>query len=213
MYLVNKIGKKSKQGFTLVELVLSLGIFGIVTVIMSGIVINLAGIAYFLDRRNDFLVELESAVSVIRNEMRNAQKIGLCPSSNYSVGSNILTQGVYLVKNVVGTNSTPLAYAIYVDDQSSLVLALLQGNPEQTQQQCVLNAVVTPQKLTSQNIKVQNFQVRFSQDQKSENTVLYMLFEACDDDSIPNKIFTCRSSNDNNAKPYRYVFSMSTRNY
>lgn len=213
MYLVNKASKKSERGFTLVELVISLGIFGIVTVIMSGTVINLASIAYFLDRRNDFLAEIESAVSVIRNEMRNAQKIGLCPSNSSSFGSNILRQGVYLVKRTVANNSTPLAYAIYLDNQSSLVLSLLQGDPEQTQQQCILNTASTPQKLTSQNMKVQNFQVRFSQDQKQENTVLYMLFEACDADSIPNQIFYCSGSNSNDVKPYRYVFSISTRNY
>jgi prepilin-type N-terminal cleavage/methylation domain-containing protein len=212
MCVVNQCRKKSKKGLSLIELVISLGVFGIVTVVMSGTVVNLASLAHFLDRRNDFLVEVESAVGVIRNDIRNARKVGVCNANNNPyVGPNILTQGIYIVRRDGGNNPTPITSAIHIDNQSRLVLARLQGNPEQTQNQCVLNTSSNPQYLVSQNIKVQNLDARISQDQKGENSVIYILFEACDADDVVNKIFTCRSPNGSPAKPFRYIFAISTR--
>jgi prepilin-type N-terminal cleavage/methylation domain-containing protein len=207
----NKIKNKKQKGFTLIEVLISLLIFGIIAVVVSSIVINMISVAIYTDRRNDILTEINNSVANIRNEMRNASIINTCPSGNNPTNPN---QSLFIVKKdgVPGEGSVR---RLHVNTNGRLAWIELSqypgGAPGQTN--CVDASGAQPQFLSSQSVRVQNLQTRVVLQPIGGQSayLIYITFLICDLNENP--VFDCRTPNNANSfTPYRYLFAVSTRN-
>lgn len=197
--------KPNTAGYTLIEVLVSIAVFGIISVVMTGIVISMGSLSLTVDRRTDFLSELEGTATILKNEMRTAAKLGFCdaptgvPASLYIVAKPNVSGSVKYFK--VGT--------VQENRTTKLVLTQLRDVVGNT---CNENSAPQIQKLTSDRIQIQNLSfiksVKTSTLQNPD-TIIYVSFEACDSDNIPRKTFSCESTQN----PYRYAFAVSTRNF
>jgi prepilin-type N-terminal cleavage/methylation domain-containing protein len=215
MYIIKnkkKFQNKSK-GFTLVELLVSIAIFGIISVVMTGIVLNMASVSYTVDRRTDFLNNLEAAVTSIKNEMRNAQSMGSCKSSVPNQPPSF-----YIIRKPVtrsaGGNPVSEGEQLKIESDRLVWRTLDPLNlPTTSNNLCNLDTTIPiPDYLTNSNMLIQNLNFVTSTDTAGKNTTLYTSFEACDAASVKRKIFSCDTTKDN-LKPYRYMFAITTRNF
>lgn len=62
-------------GFTLIEAVISIALFGIITVFMSNFVLSVGKFTLDNDKRNDILNDIEATSTILRNEIRNAREV------------------------------------------------------------------------------------------------------------------------------------------
>lgn len=197
--------KKSKKGFTLLEMLVSIAIFGIVSVIMTGIVLNMASVSYTVDRRTDFLNELEATVNNVKNEMRNAQSMGLCN------GAANQPKSLYVVRKPITRDPAvgPVIESIQlVVTNNRLSWMTLTGTP--TAGNCQTTGA--PEFLSNTTMMIQNLSVVTSTDSGGQNVLLFTSFEACDAPSVKRKVFSC-DTNQANLNPYRYMFAITTRNF
>lgn len=197
---------KIKTGFTLIETVVSIAIFGIVMVAMTGIVLNLMKISVATDRRNDFLSELNIAVTNIKNELRNSETVNVCRKT-VTPGSNRL---LYYVKK----DSAGQEYARQLGIEGErLSWRLLEGVPGSTNV-CDVNEAIAPQFLTTDTIKIDQLTFNTVNDSADvANYLIYTSFRACDSERIRNKIFNCSTSaTASELNPYYYMFAITSRN-
>ena len=194
-------------------MLISITIFGIISVMMTGIVLNMANVSMLLDRRNDFLNELDIGVSALKNEMRNAQKLGICKTI---INTNT-PKSLYIVKKPVvksvGANPVTESYKVSIEE-GKLSMIPLSEDPSQNNDIC--SVPNNPEKvvLTTNNIKLQNLAIVVTSDNSSpKNSLIYVSFEACDPESIARKNFNCEDVYAPNYSPYKYLFGISTRNF
>lgn len=188
------------NGFTLIELVVAIGIFGIILVLMSNIVISVSKFALDNERRNDFISELDGAANIIKNDIRSAQELSVCSDNT-------------LFRKSVDYVGTVEYYKLTTESDR---LLWLQMNINCT----TLPVGQTPKKIfltSSETMKVDSsdpnaINITSAYDSlnsaQATNTLLYVRLTACSSDSIPagGKIFDCVNN------PYKYVFAISTRN-
>lgn len=197
--------KKTKKGFTLIEMLVSIAVFGIVSVVMTGIVLNMASVSYTVDRRTDFLNDLEAAVNSIKNDMRNAQSLGLCNGAVGQPKSIYVTRKPITRDPAVGPVQESLQLSI---DSNRLAWKRLTSAP--VAGNCITTG--SPEYLSNANMLIQNLSVVTSTDTSAQNTLLFTSFEACDANSVKRKVFNCDTSKPN-VNPYRYMFAITTRNF
>src|SRR5690349_16995617 len=148
MPLINK-RKQNTKAYTLVEVLISIAVFGIISVVMTGIIINMGSLSLTVDRRTDFLAELEGTSTILKNEMRTAAKLGFCdaalgaPTSLYIVSKPDAQsiQTAYKLETITDANT------------NKLVLTELGGVVGNT---CTPKTNPKIQKLTSDRIQIQN---------------------------------------------------------
>jgi len=200
--MLNTGTKKQNMGFTLIEMLVSIAVFGIVAVIMTGIILNMASVSYTVDRRTDFLNIIETSANNIKNEMRNAANMGLCSGTEKSI---FVTKKP--ITRIIGQPPVQESYQLIVD-QNQLVWKQLTAAPISG------NCVVTSNKetITPKSMFIQNLTITISTDSSGKNTLVFISFEACDSQSTRRKIFNCDTTA-NNVNPYRYMFAISTRNF
>lgn len=212
MSIDNQSKSNRKRAFTLIEMLISITIFGIISVMMTGIVLNMANVSMLLDRRNDFLNELDIGVSALKNEMRNAQKLGICKTI---INTNT-PKSMYIVKKPVlksvGASPVTEYYKVSIEE-GQLYMILLSADPSQNDI-CSVSESAKKVFLTSNNIKLQNLAIVVTSDNSSpKNSLIYVSFEACDPESIARKNFNCEDVDAPNYSPYKYLFGISTRNF
>lgn len=72
----NPIAIKTK-GFTLVEAVISIALFGIITIFMSNFIITIGKFTFDNDRRSDISADVDAISTFIKNELRNATELSI----------------------------------------------------------------------------------------------------------------------------------------
>lgn len=198
-----------KKGFTLLETLVAIVIFGIISVVMSSIVLNLVSFSVFTDRRIDFLNELSTAVGNIKNELRNAEFIDSC-----SVGPNPGINRSLFISKKVGTYEAGKQFMqLSVDsDSNRLVWNTLATNPASQGNLCTLSSTPSTEFLVSNSIDIDTLTINRTSDGDNKNSLIYVSFNACDDPAVINKVFDCTESV-KPRDPYRYMFAISTRNF
>ena len=179
---------------------------------MTGIVLNIASVALITEHRNDFLNELEGTSTILKNEMRTSEKLGIC-ASPATLGA---PKSLYIVSKPAADGSVK-SYrlsTISESDTSKLVLDAL--DEVDSSGNCIDSTKgVSRVTLTSERMNIQNLKLITSvptADTQNPNLLAYISFEACDADATAQKIFVC-DQNSVNGNPYRYVVGISTRNY
>lgn len=203
-----------KKGFTLMETLISIAIFGIILVSMTGIVLNLIKVSILTDRRNDFLNELNNAVGNIKNEMRNAETIGIC-KAGATPGPN---GDLYIAKKSNATVDPYLQLSVEINPSSKLgrlVWYTLTTNPatDSNPNKCTVDTTKPAKYLTSETLDISNLTFNSVNDSADiPNFLIYASFWACDVPSVVNKVFDCTAPNPSDKSPYKYMFAISTRN-
>ncbi|MFW5720236.1 MAG: PulJ/GspJ family protein [Candidatus Dojkabacteria bacterium] len=193
-----KKARDHEKGFTIMETLVSIAIFSIVSVFMSSIIINLATFALDTERTNDFIFELDNAASVIKNQVRAADTVKRCPNGLLIERTYGSSDPVYML----------LRADTVSDDEGRLIMATLDGSD------CSSSEKANPTILTSDTVvQVQNLRVTIdddgNKDAEAKNTLLYIVVQACDPHEIEErKVFSC----DDDKNPYKYIFGVSTRN-
>jgi prepilin-type N-terminal cleavage/methylation domain-containing protein len=187
-------------GFSLVETLVSIAIFAVISVLMSNIVIGMSRFSLDNERRSDFLSQLDNAANIIKNDLRGAQSMGICYSSTASV----------LYRNsTVDVNNTIKKLGLQVVNNT------LQW-AEMSPSGCTFRTDVTPplpiktNLSSSDTIKIDSLKLARADDSNATNpnTIVYIRIQACDSDliSTKKKIFDCTNN------PYKYIFSITSRN-
>jgi prepilin-type N-terminal cleavage/methylation domain-containing protein len=181
---MKKIFKKSHNGFTLVELLVSIAIFAIISIVMSNIIISISKFSLENERRSDFLSQLDNAANAIQNDLRGAKSAGRCPDGR--------------IFRYDGNKY----YMLNITDDKVLWTEVFDG---------ILCRIAPSGRsiyLTSNSLKI-NSVLYDSQDvgDGDPNTILYVLVEACDPDIHEGSaaIFDC------SLNPYKYIFAITTR--
>jgi prepilin-type N-terminal cleavage/methylation domain-containing protein len=200
---INKFKKSNKKkGFTLIELIISITIFSLMTVVMTAVVLNMAKVSYTVDRRTDFLNQLDAGTNIIINEMRNAQDMGLC---NTVAGQS---KSLFIIRKLNPDSPTAPRFFQLIVSTNRLVLQGLSVDPS-TNGTCTATGI--PEVLTPTIMFIRNLSFSISSDTAGENTTIFTSFEACDNPSVKNQVFSCDVNLGNN--PYRYMFAITTRNF
>lgn len=199
--MLSTLKKKKMSGFTLVEMLISIAVFGIVAITMTGIILSIASISYTVDRRNDFLNAIELATNNIKNEMRNAASMGKCSNNSLFV----------IKKPKIVNEGQPVqeSYQLTLNQQNQLVWQKL--NSINSNGDCTVSNDDSIEIITSESLRIQNLNINLVKDSSNKNTLVFVSFEACDSASVPRKIFICDRDADNYS-PYRHMFAISTRN-
>lgn len=178
------------KGFTLLEVILSISVFGIISVTLTNIVLSITYISSNLDRRNDVLHVINTIDAILGNEIRAADKVVFCNQSNQN--------GFYLVRNLQNT----VIYKLIKSQNDSLVLQELNNEPTN----CIFVPQLPTLTLNPNDIKIINFSIKYSSD-SSNNLLIYVSFQVCDGDDIPKQkiVFNC------NNNPYKHVFAVSNK--
>lgn len=182
---------KKVTGFTIVEMLVCITIFSIISVLMTNILLETSRFSLDSERRNDILTELDNAANVIKNGLRGSSRIGICQSRGTPAYVYRLTNGTY--------------YKLAIDGASG-VNKLVWFSTDST---CTATGS-DPTGVTSGEImQVKNLRVANSIDipNNPKNSLIYIAMEVCDLNNVPanRRIFDCTSN------PYSYFFAISTR--
>lgn len=204
----NKIKNLSKKAFTLMEVLVSITIFGIVSISMSSIVLNMVAVSTTTERKNDFLNEINNLTATIKNEMRNAQTFGICKKSNASDPTK------FYIKRLDDIDSGGNSVEYSIRENRLVRIELKSSSGLNTGTGCEPVSTNFPSAssrfMTSETIKIQNLKIWDIEDSSLKNKITYISFEACDRDDIKKKIYDC--SNQSSKPPYIHTFAMTTRN-
>ncbi len=197
----NKSVRKLSAGFTLAEMLVSIAIFAIMSVLMSNIVLDIAKFSIDSERRTDLLTELDSTANVVKNDMRGAKAIGICTnmekvyrtSTEYSPNKSFVlttSQNALQWEEVVLSATTPITCTLVSGSTPIVINSPSSGG-------------------YSGSFTIKNFDISMSTDGNTANlnTLFYFHLQVCDpDDGRKTYVFDC------NRNLYNYVFGVSTRN-
>lgn len=188
-----KFIKKATRGFTIMETLVCIAIFSVISVLMTNILLEVSKFSLENERRNDILTELDNAANVVKNDLRGSSKIGIC-----KIGP---AAQVYRLAN--GSY-----YKLGIDSTSGIGKLAWFG----TDNTCDTTNVDSTAVTSSETIQVRNLRVANSIDTQNnpgsaKNSLVYIVMEVCDLDSVPasRKVFDCTNN------PYSYVYAISTR--
>lgn len=186
-----QVTKKEKKGFTLLELLVAMAIFVMVSVVMSNIIITNVRFALDVQRRTKFVSELDRLANNIKNSMRVSG--ALC--TNLGIPKYIYARDPNGdIKRLVVNADHRIAWQ-YVDKNNCTT---------------VLNRDLVP--LTSSFIRVHDMKVSsvstiVNPGLLPSNTMVFVSVEACDENNI---VFDC-TNNPDLYRPYRFKFGVSTK--
>jgi prepilin-type N-terminal cleavage/methylation domain-containing protein len=202
----NKRNSDKPEGFTLMEMLVSMAIFAVISVLMSNIVLSIASFSLDNERRTDFLAELDGIANNIKNDLRGTNEIGFCDISgvkylyylnpNDPNGTN-LSHHYVLTTNAAGTQAI-WKNVVYTPATKGCSFSGANSTPIQ------ISAVDT---LNIQKVSI----ARACEDKtcvSAKNTLLYVMLDTCDpvNSTVKKRIFDCAKN------PYRYEMAISTRN-
>ena len=196
-----KIYKNRLKGFSLVETLVSIAIFAVISVLMSNIVIGMSRFSLDNERRNDFLSQLDNSANIIKNDLRGAQNMGICNAgtlnailyrtSTVDVNNNTKRFGLRVVNNILQWAEMPTTSCTFRTDSTPPL-------------------PVSTNLSSAQSIKIDSLTITSANDGNATNpnTIVYIKVVACDLDSISQRrrIFDCTNN------PYKYIFSITSRN-
>lgn len=176
------------KGYTLLEVIVSIGIFGIVSITLSNVLLNISYLSNSMDRRNEILHLINSITTIISNEIMASDKITFCPSNNNTA---------FYLERSFGNN---VVYKLIRFSNNNLLLQESSSVPNNCQIQNPSQTLV----LNTNDTKITNFATRYSTD-GNDNLLIYILFNLCDNDNVPASrvVFKC------NQNPYKHVFAVN----
>lgn len=204
-----KLDKRSvPKGFTLMELIVTMAIFAIVSVLMSNIVLSIAAFSIQNEKKTDFLSELDGVANTIKNDLRGASEVGFCNLPDTS-------KAIYYKTTTNTQEPTPRAYILTKDTPSNgKSTRVIWKNVVVSSGNCTYNGATAPmiQISTPEIMHITNVSIARSCDDNvcastSKNTLLFVLIEACDPlpQNKKKSIFDCTEN------PYRYEMAITTR--
>lgn len=185
------------------EMIVSISIFSIITVLMTSIVLSISKFALDNERRNDFIAELDNAANIIKNDLRSAQEVTRCSGRILrKISAGGLGVEYYQLTTEPGIHRLVwLQKTETCSDIASPAIAkkqyLTSGNTmkiDASNANAILVSQVNDSKTSAQTI----------------NSLIYITITACSSDAIPvtSRIFNCEAGEN----PYKYVFGITSRN-
>jgi prepilin-type N-terminal cleavage/methylation domain-containing protein len=203
-----KNGERVK-GFTLMELLVSIAIFAIISVLMSNIVLKIAAFSLDTERRTDLLAELDGIANNIKNDLRSSDSIGFCSLPD---GSSAM---FFQHPNDPFPANSSHVYILATEPATATKSAqLIWKNVSLVGTSCTYaSANPVPLPLSSvETINISKVNISRSCDDKlcgptAKNTILFLQLDSCDpvNPLVKKKIFDCSNN------PYRYEVAISTR--
>jgi prepilin-type N-terminal cleavage/methylation domain-containing protein len=197
---------RNKKGFTLVEAVISIAIFGMITIFMTNFIMSVVKFSVDNEKRADIMIDLDKVATTIKNELRTAEGIQIVNDGgikciNYNKG----TETYNVVREDDGSNNSHRD-RIFISNIGNGNTGCHKGSNSR-----YLN--------DRSIVSISNFELDFdgsniSPNSWSNNNILYVIITACDSDDygIPeesgNKIFACNAD----LNPYLYIFGITTKN-
>lgn len=133
------------KGFTLVEMLVALGIMVIVSTILASLLVNQSGVFYKQNAVVNIGVSLNNTVSSINNYIRQASAVaGGYPESSpqYTTGQNTLVLKLLSV-NMEGTINDVYDYVVVYKDSADNHILRLQVFPDPQSTRTTSNTVLT----------------------------------------------------------------------
>ena len=193
------------KGYTLMELLVSIAIFTIISVLMSNIVLNIAKFSLENERREDFLNEIDTVSNSIKNDLRGAAEVGMCsdvPSIYFKSNNSVYTLKPYFVLEKVsftlnGVARTKLQWTNMNVDSIAKTCASL-SNP-------ITIPITSGTVIQISDVTVVRMQDNITAS-SANNNLLFVRINACDaENSDSTVIFDCHEN------PYSYQVAISTR--
>lgn len=186
----NRIIKDFLKGFTILEALVSIAIFGIISVVLGNILLSVMAVSLSIDRRNEVLYEIMSITSNIQNEIRSADKVNIC--------NNLNVLGLLIVKG------SSLRF-IFSHSNALWQLSSNSNNNVSCQDLARVNRD-NGTRLHSSDIVVLDFAIKASSD-GGKNALVYISFSVCDAESVKpaHRAFDC------DRNPYKHLFAVATR--
>jgi prepilin-type N-terminal cleavage/methylation domain-containing protein len=192
--------KQKIKGFSLMEMLVSIAIFGIMSIYMSNIIISMARFSMLNDIRNDLVSELDNAAAKLKNDLRGAEQIDVCkrPGNNKN----------FITRRVNGIN-----FILDVDAQNRLVWFRMGGacnpaigNPEAILTSNTLLRIDNSMPLPGGGGSTNGLSVSIAEDGRSSNPnrLISIAIDACD---INQRVYSCDGN-----RNYRYFIAISSRN-
>lgn len=197
----------NKRGFSLIELVVSLAIFGVMIVLMSSIVLSMARFSLENEYRSDILAQLDNVANTIKNDFRSAQKVDFC--NNKIHRTNVIT-----VEDSLGNKTSSISY----EDLKLDTVSLPSGGTSKrlawfkSDSGCGDTSTVTKPLTSTSAMDISNLAQSVMGDSKTsaKYNLIYIRLTVCDpvNPSRSFKVFDCTGSKN----PFKYVFGISTKN-
>jgi prepilin-type N-terminal cleavage/methylation domain-containing protein len=205
--MLNRIIKLrvKRKGFSLFELLISLVIFGIITVVMSNLVASVANLSYVNDKRLDMIKQVDYLTNFVKNILRDSIRVETC--KNYTN-----TPVLYIETKLEQQSGAPVTmkYILRMEDNA---IKLQDASASVNENNCQIGSSGTTV-LTSNKYTVINFNFRFSIE--NGNTIrpsklVYIILELCD--SGTRAIYECPDASKNIVgNPYKHAFGITIRN-
>lgn len=195
---------KNREGFTLVEAVVSIAIFGLITIFMTNFIMSVVKFSVDNEKRADMMIDLDRAATTIKNELRTASEINIYEvgaGTNRCINFKKGDETYNIVRENIGGN----------DNRDRLVLSNL-GNGGSG---CGISSTNRRNLNDNSIVSILDFDIdseatTFSDGSISNNHIVYVRIMACDSDDYQteDKIFSC----DDTQNPYVYIFGITTKN-
>lgn len=128
---IQEVIKLKKKGFTLIELIVSLAIMGIISVTVSGILTNGLNINNIINKRNNVQNELNNSIYIVSNDLRKGQEISVCTNGiAYINGTALKTPSSVDFKSILSTAYSDYTPLVYIKQVNSIA-----NNLDSTNQQ------------------------------------------------------------------------------
>lgn len=185
--------KGCMKGFTLLEILISVALFGAISVVFSNILLSVLSFSYKSDMKSDILYEINGFTSFIRNKVRVADRVEVCSQLYNNADSKFLLFNRGAVTGIFFNAEGKLKF--YSQN------TMLQCNGVN-----LLNLSPTLD-LNSSNLTVSNLRISRYTDGGS-NSIVFISIEVCDPNvggNARNIVFDC------DRNPYKSLFAISTR--